>query len=216
MPKILRYSAASVITTLVSLGLLAVLLLATTPGWANLVAVAVGSVMSFELNRRWVWQQSNRKGRWMQLLLFICASLVFLGMSTLAVREGEFGIGPTFRFDLARAGCRDNHGGRVRRAVGHAIPVLSSHALPDTPSGGARTHLIRAALATNHLRRPAILRRHTLSCRGVTIKFPAIDKLRISVTLGSSELPFSNYLPLKNLGWVLAVLTRIGDDGLDP
>ena len=94
LSKILRYSAASVITTVISLALLAVLLLATTPGWANLVAVAVGSVMSFELNRRWVWQQSDRKGRWMQLVLFICASLVFLVMSTLAVREVSSALGP--------------------------------------------------------------------------------------------------------------------------
>jgi putative flippase GtrA len=94
LTKLLRYGAASVITTVISLALLGVLLFATTPGWANLVAVAVGSVLSFELNRRWVWQRSDRKGRWVQLLLFICASLVFLVVSTLAVREVSSALGP--------------------------------------------------------------------------------------------------------------------------
>jgi putative flippase GtrA len=92
--KVLRYGAASVVTTIISLLLLAVLLLQVTPGWANLVAVAVGSVISFELNRRWVWKQSDRRARWIQLLLFVSMSLVFLAGSTLAVREVGEALGP--------------------------------------------------------------------------------------------------------------------------
>jgi putative flippase GtrA len=85
--KLLRYGATSVITTLVSLSLLAVLLLAVTPGWANLVAVGFGCILSFELNRRWVWKQSDRQARWLKLLMFVCLSLLFLGVSSLAVHE---------------------------------------------------------------------------------------------------------------------------------
>jgi putative flippase GtrA len=92
--KVLRYGVASIATTIISLMLLAVLLLQVTPGWANLVAVTVGSVVSFELNRRWVWKHSGRRARWIQLLLFVSMSLVFLAGSTLAAREVGAALGP--------------------------------------------------------------------------------------------------------------------------
>jgi putative flippase GtrA len=94
LSKVLRYSATSVITTVISLSLLGVLLLAITAGWANLVAVGVGSVISFELNRRWVWKQSDRKARWQQLLPFVCLSFAFLGASSLAVHAVAGALGP--------------------------------------------------------------------------------------------------------------------------
>jgi putative flippase GtrA len=87
LSKVIRYGAASSVTTVISLVLFGVLLLAVTPGWANLVAVMVGSVISFELNRRWVWRQADRKGRWTQMLLFVSMSLIFLALSDVAVRE---------------------------------------------------------------------------------------------------------------------------------
>jgi putative flippase GtrA len=87
LPKLVRYSAASFVTTLVSLGLLAVLLTGLSAVMANLVAVAVGSVISFELNRRWVWRQIDNAGRWKQGLVFVGTSLAFLGVSAIAVRE---------------------------------------------------------------------------------------------------------------------------------
>jgi putative flippase GtrA len=87
LSKIIRYGAASSVTTVITLVLLGVLLLAVTPGWANLAAVTTGSVISFELNRRWVWRHSDRRRRWTQLLLFVCMSLIFLALSNVAVRE---------------------------------------------------------------------------------------------------------------------------------
>jgi putative flippase GtrA len=87
LPKVLRYGAASVVTTVFSLSLLAVLLLDVTAGWANLVAVGIGSIISFELNRRWVWKDISSKARWLQLTLFMALSLLFLGLSGLAVHE---------------------------------------------------------------------------------------------------------------------------------
>src|SRR5690348_13258435 len=101
--KLLRYSATSVITTAVTLSLLAALLLAVTAGWANLVAVGVGSIVSFELNRRWVWRQANGQARWLQLAMFVSLSLVFLGVSSLAAHEVAAALGP--------------HSGSIRRAV---------------------------------------------------------------------------------------------------
>jgi putative flippase GtrA len=94
LPKILRYSAASIVTTVITLLLLGVLLVGVTAGWANLLAVAVGSVVSFELNRRWVWKQADRQARWLQLLLFVGVSLVFLAVSGLAVHEVASSLGP--------------------------------------------------------------------------------------------------------------------------
>jgi putative flippase GtrA len=97
LPKVVRYSAASFITTVLTLLLLGVLLLSVTPGWANLVAVGVGSVVSFELNRRWVWKQADRRARWLQLLLFVCVSLVFLAVSGLAVHAVVSSLGSRSR-----------------------------------------------------------------------------------------------------------------------
>jgi putative flippase GtrA len=94
LPKVLRYGVVSIVTTVLTLSLLGVLLLGVTAGWANVVAVAVGSVISFELNRRWVWAQVDRRARWMQLLLFLGVSLVFLAVSGLAVHEVATFLGP--------------------------------------------------------------------------------------------------------------------------
>ena len=92
--KLLRYGAASLLTTAVSLGLLAVLLWTLTPGWANLIAVGVGSFISFELNRRWVWKHEHRGAVWSQMMLFAVGSLIFLALSTLAVRRVAEAFGP--------------------------------------------------------------------------------------------------------------------------
>jgi putative flippase GtrA len=58
--KLLRYAAVSAIATSLSLTILGVLVArgTTTAGWANVIATAAGTVPSFELNRRWVWELS--------------------------------------------------------------------------------------------------------------------------------------------------------------
>lgn len=85
--RVARYGAASFFTTVTSLVLLAVLLQWTTPGWANLVAVGAGSIISFELNRGWVWKRSNSTVRHVQRALFVATSVGFLGLSVLAAHE---------------------------------------------------------------------------------------------------------------------------------
>jgi putative flippase GtrA len=63
MRKLLRYGTVSVVSTVTSMTVLGLLVAtrALTPGWANLVATAVGTVPSFELNRRWVWGRTGRR-----------------------------------------------------------------------------------------------------------------------------------------------------------
>jgi putative flippase GtrA len=85
--KLLRYGAVSVISTLTSMVVLGVLVASRglTPGWANLVATAVGTVPSFELNRRWVWGRTGRRSLGAEVGPFAALSFVGLAVSTLAV-----------------------------------------------------------------------------------------------------------------------------------
>ena len=59
----LRYGTVSIIATVTSMTVLGVLVTLTTmpAGWANVVATAVGTVPSFELNRRWVWGRTGKR-----------------------------------------------------------------------------------------------------------------------------------------------------------
>ncbi len=61
--RLSRYAAVSAISTSVTLSLLGVLVYtnALSPGWANVVATAAGTVPSFELNRRWVWAKKTKR-----------------------------------------------------------------------------------------------------------------------------------------------------------
>jgi putative flippase GtrA len=82
-----RYVATSAISTSVTLSLLGALVLTKTltPGWANLVATAVGTVPSFELNRRWVWAKTGRRSLGREILPFCTLSFGGLALSTLVV-----------------------------------------------------------------------------------------------------------------------------------
>jgi putative flippase GtrA len=84
--QLLRYATVSAIATATGLSILAVLVgVARLPaGWANVAATAIGTVPSFELNRRWVWRQSGRS-LLRQALPFVGLAFVELIASTLAV-----------------------------------------------------------------------------------------------------------------------------------
>jgi len=86
--KLTRYTLVSAISTTLSLTILGSLVAtsAVSPGWANLIATAVGTVPSFELNRRWVWNDAGRRPRAAQVVPFCALSFAGLGLSTLAVR----------------------------------------------------------------------------------------------------------------------------------
>jgi putative flippase GtrA len=85
--QLLRYGAVSIIATTTSLVVLGVLVSTRVlaPGWANVAATAVGTVPSFELNRRWVWQRTGTASTRREVVPFAAMSAAGLVLSTLAV-----------------------------------------------------------------------------------------------------------------------------------
>jgi len=85
--RLMRYGAVSVVSTTVSLTVLGVLVSTHTlsPGWANVVATACGTVPSFELNRRWVWGRSGRRSMVNEVGPFCALTFAGLALSTTAV-----------------------------------------------------------------------------------------------------------------------------------
>lgn len=85
--QLVRYGAVSVIATLTSLTVLGVLVATDTmaAGWANVVATAVGTVPSFELNRRWVWGKQGQRSVLAEVVPFVVLSFAGLALSTLTV-----------------------------------------------------------------------------------------------------------------------------------
>ena len=82
-----RYGTVSVIATVTSMTVLGVLVTATTtPAWlANVAATAVGTVPSFELNRRWVWGRTGKRSLRGEVAPFWVLSFAGLLLSTLTV-----------------------------------------------------------------------------------------------------------------------------------
>jgi putative flippase GtrA len=87
LAKLLRYAAVSAISTATSLTVLGVLVgLVNAPaGWANVAATAIGTVPSFELNRRWVWLKRGARSVWREVVPFGSLALAGLVLSTLTV-----------------------------------------------------------------------------------------------------------------------------------
>lgn len=85
--RLLRYGAVSVVSSTLSLTVLGVLVATRTlpAGWANVVATAVGTVPSFELNRRWVWGRSGRRSIVAEVGPFCAMTFAGLALSTIAV-----------------------------------------------------------------------------------------------------------------------------------
>jgi putative flippase GtrA len=82
-----RYGTVSLVATATSLTVLGVLVSTTgvPAALANVIATAVGTVPSFELNRRWVWRRTGRRSVRAEVLPFWLLSLAGLALSTLAV-----------------------------------------------------------------------------------------------------------------------------------
>ena len=102
--KLLRYAAVSAISTSVSLTILGVLVAsrAVTAGWANVIATAIGTVPSFELNRRWVWSRTGDRSLVAEVGPFCALSFAGLALSTFAVSiaagwAAHAGLGATAR-----------------------------------------------------------------------------------------------------------------------
>ena len=88
MAQLLRYSAVSGISTVTSLTILGVLVgvFGVDAVLANVLATAVGTVPSFELNRRWVWFDQSQRSVLRQITPFCTLSFAGLVISTLTVR----------------------------------------------------------------------------------------------------------------------------------
>lgn len=89
--KLSRYSAVSVVSTVISNVLLVVLVGGNvmTTGWANLVATSAGIVPSFELNRRWVWGKRGRRSAASEVVPFCVLSFAGLVLSTIGASLAE-------------------------------------------------------------------------------------------------------------------------------
>jgi putative flippase GtrA len=83
----LRYGTVSIVATTTSLTVLGVLVSATTlpAGVANVLATAVGTVPSFELNRRWVWGRTGKRSLGAEVAPFWILSFAGLALSTVTV-----------------------------------------------------------------------------------------------------------------------------------
>jgi putative flippase GtrA len=86
--QLVRYSAVSAVSTGTSLTTLGFLVgVVSVPAViANVLATAVGTVPSFELNRRWVWSSGGPRSIHRQVVPFCALSLVELVVSTVAVK----------------------------------------------------------------------------------------------------------------------------------
>jgi putative flippase GtrA len=87
--KLARYTAVSAISTTVSLSILGLLVATRTmsAGWANIVAISVATIPSFELNRRWVWKKVGQRSLLAEVGPFCALTFAGLALSTLAVSE---------------------------------------------------------------------------------------------------------------------------------
>jgi putative flippase GtrA len=83
----IRYAAVSVVANLTTVTVLGVLVgvVDFAAGWSNVVATAVATIPSFELNRRWVWSERGRSSLTGEVIPFWIWAFAELGLSSLAV-----------------------------------------------------------------------------------------------------------------------------------
>lgn len=89
--KVVRCLAVSVLTTLLSLTVLAALTTAAAmTAWvANVLATAAGTVVSYRLNREWVWGRHDASDPWREIVPFWALSFAGLAVSTLSVATAD-------------------------------------------------------------------------------------------------------------------------------
>lgn len=86
LQRFVRYGSVSAISTVTTLAILGTLVGAFGyPAiWSNVIATAIGTIPSFELNRRWVWAH-NQRSILRQALPYVALSFFGLLVSTYAV-----------------------------------------------------------------------------------------------------------------------------------
>ncbi|HET9692401.1 MAG TPA: GtrA family protein [Acidimicrobiales bacterium] len=85
--KFLKYSAASVVSVVVSEVSLAIFdgLLRWGPIASSTMATAIATVPSYHLNRKWAWGKEGKGHLWRELVPFWVLAFIGWGFSTLAV-----------------------------------------------------------------------------------------------------------------------------------
>lgn len=85
--RLARYASVSVISTATTLSVLGLLVgvIGFPATWANVIAVAIGTVPSFALNRRWVWSYTGPLSPWRQAVPYCVLSFAGLVISTVSV-----------------------------------------------------------------------------------------------------------------------------------
>ena len=111
-------------------------------GLANVIATAVGTVPSFELNRRWVWRKTGKRSLRGEVGPFWVLS--FRGAGALHA-DGEPGrrLGRAHGRQGQNAHCRHRGGERrrLRLALDRAVPDPRPHPLPVDRCTHVRCHL---------------------------------------------------------------------------
>jgi putative flippase GtrA len=84
--RLLKYTAVSGVSVVVSEIALLIALHFFTATWSNIIAVAVGTIPSYELNRSWVWGKSGKSHLLKEVVPFWALSFLGLVISTVAVK----------------------------------------------------------------------------------------------------------------------------------
>ncbi len=91
--KLFRYTMVSVISVVISELVLFGALHLMDAVWANVVAVMVGTIPSYELNRRWAWGKTGKGHLWREVAPFWVLSFIGLLVSTGAVAVAATYVG---------------------------------------------------------------------------------------------------------------------------
>jgi putative flippase GtrA len=102
--QLVRYGAVSIVATLTSMIVLGTLVStrALPATWANVTATAVGTIPSFELNRRWVWGKTGQRSLAAEVGPFVALSFAGLALSTLTVAAADHWASGAHLSSLAR------------------------------------------------------------------------------------------------------------------
>jgi putative flippase GtrA len=89
--KLLRYSAASVVSVVISVAFLVLFYGPLRLGavLASTLATAIATVPSYQLNRRWAWGKSGRGHLWREVVPFWVLACIGWAFSTYSVRLTE-------------------------------------------------------------------------------------------------------------------------------
>jgi len=88
--KLVKYSMVSLISIVVSQTVQLVTFFLTHNGvLSSVVAVAAGTVPSYELNRRWTWRKNGPSHMWREIVPFWVMSFIGLVFSTVCVYAAE-------------------------------------------------------------------------------------------------------------------------------